>query len=132
MAIMAAVEPFIGVPYKLHGRDPGGWDCLGCMKFIRRHVFNRESPSWEDYRPADVADPAQIEEHLARGLSQWREVELAPGAAILLRMFGRSAHVGVYLEQRQFIHCLAGCETAVQDLSDPRWRGRFVAAYECC
>lgn len=129
---MARVAPWIGVPYVNKGRSPEtGWDCWGCCRHVRREVFGVDSPSWAEVYEAGLSTP-ELEEVIRQRLRAWRKAELLPGAALLFRMFGRNVHVGVYLGRNQFIHALQGCETAVEDLTQPRWKGRLVSPYECC
>lgn len=130
---MAFVAPLIGVPYRLRGREPEtGWDCWGCTRYVREHRWQRPSPSWSDaYDAALAASPAAVEATIAERLGGWYQTDLVEGAALLFRVFGRAAHVGTYLGRGMFLHALAGCETAVEDLDSGRWKGRLVSAYEC-
>lgn len=125
-----AAAPYIGAPYRLHGRTPDGWDCWGCVRFLRAEIFGLQSPSWgEAYDVASGRDPAHVEALILDRIAQWQETDVKPGAVILFEYFGRKAHVGLALSGREFIHTLPGHETALDRLDD-RWRRRFRGAYE--
>lgn len=124
--------PYIGTPYKRHGQEPAtGWDCWGCVRYLRREIFGLESPSWaEVYSVADVNDLEKVEGLIRKHLDAWRPVEVRPGAALLFEIFGRGAHCGLMLTATEFVHSLAGQETTLVRLDDSRWVNRLRGAYD--
>lgn len=129
MDIIKAADSYVGVPYRIHGRDTSGWDCWGCVRFTRRELFGKESPSWSDaYNAIDFRQPEKLETIIKSHMDGWSQVGVSPGVVILFRTFGRDAHVGLYLGKGLFIHALHNCATAIVPLED--WNHRFVAAYD--
>ena len=134
--LLSAAAAYVGVPYRLHGRDLEGWDCWGCVGFARQALFGKGTPCW-----AEVFD--QIEPHASAAripeaaealirerLSAWREVSCGPGAVVGLLVYGRLAHVGLMLDRTHFLHAMSGARTVITRLTDPRWSGRVRGFYD--
>lgn len=129
MDIIKAADRYVGVPYRIHGRDLSGWDCWGCVRFARQELFGKVSPSWsEAYNALDFRNPEALESIIKAHMDGWREVSITPGAVILFRVMNRDAHVGLYLGKGLFLHTLYNCETAIVPLED--WNHRIVAVYD--
>lgn len=129
------VAAYVGVPYRLHGRDPAGWDCRGCVDYLRRVIFNKVGPSLDGDVPIEAtASAARIAEvmeaQVRERLSAWTPCAARPGAVVLLEVFGRPAHVGLMLTPRDFIHAMAGCETVISRLDEPRWSNRVRGVFD--
>jgi len=134
-AIFRIASEFVGVPYVLHGKDPGGWDCRGCVRYCRRVLFGKTGPSLDgELTLAESASFGGIAEAMERfvrdRLSQWHPVASQPGAVALLEFYGRPAHVGLLLDHTNFIHAMPGCETVISRLDEPRWRGRLRGVFD--
>ena len=126
---------YLGAPYRLRGRTPDGWDCWGCVAWLRGELLARPTPSWaEAYSPLDGASASglarRVEQLIAERLNAWRPVAPQPGAVVLLSLFGRPAHVGLCLTANDFIHALGGCDTAIERLDCPRWAPRFLGCFD--
>jgi cell wall-associated NlpC family hydrolase len=119
---------YVGTPYLLHGRDPSGWDCRGCVGWLRQTLLKRPTPFWGDDYPltglSRTAFANTVAELITIRLRAWREVEPGPGAVVLLTLFQRPAHVGLMLDRRNFIHAEPGPATAINRIDEPRWAGR--------
>lgn len=120
---LVAVAPYIGAPYSLRGRTPEGWDCLGCYGWLRARIFDRPPPQdWADvYNEADAKDALRAEPLFRAHIGAFRPVERAPGVAVLLRIGGRVAHVGLMLTRRTFVHCQYASQTCLEDVGSARW-----------
>lgn len=135
--LLDRAQRYLPVPYRLHGQDPTGWDCLGLLRYLRQDLFGLPSPPWAtDYTMADALGAPRTSDLFAQHIGPWSAVDWRPGgppppagAALLFRRYGRPAHVGLMLTHRTFIHCEQGCGTAMPDLS-PRWEMRILGVYE--
>lgn len=130
---LAAAVPFLGVPYRRHGDDPAtGWDCRGCVAYLRRAIFDLPSPGMDRdaYSVAQAADPAEVARLMAERRGLWREVPVRPGAVLLFDFLGHAAHVGLALTPSEFVHTLEGQETTIVRLADS-WSRRLRGAYDC-
>ena len=136
MSLLSQAAPFVGVPYLLHGRDPGGWDCWGCDHYLRELWLGKATPSWADaYSVFDCASAARMAETAERlileRMSAWTRVPPRPGAVILLTAFDRAAHVGLMLDEHNFIHAFSRATgTAINSTREPRWRHRERGCYD--
>lgn len=102
---LRAAQPFVGVPYVLHGRDPTGWDCWGCVRWVRRAVFGLDSPCWGEVYADEAAGRADLWAALiAERLDAWTECEPKPGAVALIGRLGVEGHVGLMLTRNDLIH----------------------------
>ena len=130
MSIIKSADEFVGVPYVVRGRDVRGWDCWGCVCYLRNHLVGKSTPSWEEaYTGLDVKSPERVAELIQERMAGWQQVEVPKaGSVLLFRTLGADSHVGMYLEKGQFIHSMVGCQTAIVPLEN--WKGRFVAAYD--
>lgn len=133
--LRAQAAPFVGAPYRLLGRDPAGWDCWGCVRWLRGHLVGRESPCWgAAYSLEDTLDfglPAKAEALIAARLAAWaRQDQPAAGQVVLLEVFERAAHVGFMLNDRDFIHAWEGVNTVMAATTDNRWHDRVLGFYD--
>ena len=119
------------VPYRLHGQDLTGWDCLGCVKYGRRALFARPTPYGPLFYGREDADDSERRAALFEvGVLRWRPVERAPGAVVLFKLHGRPRHVGLMLTQRLFLHAQdehAG--TVISDLTGA-WARQTMGFYD--
>lgn len=84
----------------------------------------------EFYTAADVASAETVESLIRERLSLWRSVGQRPGAVVLFEIFGRTAHIGLVLTAREFVHSFGGTETAILRLDDPSWSRRVRGFYD--
>lgn len=134
-AVLRVAGAYVGVPYVLRGRDPGGWDCWGCLRFGRKALFGKDSPCVSDaYDLAEAASPARLAAHMeglvAQSISLWRPCAAQASAAVLLKVFGRPAHVGLLLDDMNFLHAQIGCETVISRLDEPMWAQRLLGCFD--
>lgn len=134
-AILRIASEFVGVPYRLHGLTPDGWDCRGCVAYCRRLLFGKAGPSLEGrLTPAETASmqgTAEAMERFVRDrIAEWRPVAAGPGAVVLLEFYGRAAHVGLLLDHNNFIHAMPGAETVINRLDDARWARRLRGVFD--
>lgn len=130
--ILAFADALVGAPYRLHGEDPAtGWDCLGCVRYVRRTAFGRDTPmGGAAYTKTDASDPERVEALITSHMEGWRDLgSPAPGAVILFERIGRRDHVGVMLDDRTFLHAEIGCETVTGDIRG-KWGRRARGFYE--
>ena len=77
----------LGVPYRLGGTDPSGFDCSGLVQW--------------SFAGLGVAVPRTTEEQMTWFRPVNRE-ELAPGDLVFFRL--PQPHVGIYLGAGEFVH----------------------------
>jgi cell wall-associated NlpC family hydrolase len=131
MSPLEAASRWIGVPYRLHGRDASGWDCLGCVSHARSELFQLPTPGLGEarYTRLDAARAAVVEAMISERLHLWRPVERRAGAVGLFLSYGRPAHVGLFLDPENVLHCDRGHDTVIQAFG--LMKGRLAGVYDC-
>jgi cell wall-associated NlpC family hydrolase len=117
---MIVAEHFVGLPFKVNGRGPGGYDCWGLVREVLERLFNVERlPSYEHC--TDVAEAiAQAQAHVP-----CERVEVPKAGDVVVMMTpvgdGESAplHVGVMINDRQVLHVDRGELSTCLDLDHP-------------
>ena len=117
MHIVSEASKYMGIPYRWGGTSPQtGFDCSGFVQFIFRHTLNIKLPRM----PVDMS---------RLGARVSRE-ELAPGDLVFFNTRGgRFTHVGIYVNDSQFIHApMPGTRVMVSRMDSTYYRHRFTYA----
>jgi hypothetical protein len=106
---------FQGVPYRLGGTDPSGFDCSGLVQY----VLSRHG------RPISRLVKDQYEE--GRSID---EDELRPGDLVFFRTSGnRVSHVGIAIGEDRFVHAPSSRGVVrVESLDATYWRRHYAGA----
>lgn len=113
--LLAAVDEWYGVKYRLGGSTKSGVDCSAFTMSVYASVFGMAIPrvSREQYR-------------LSRKIST---TELKEGDLVFFNTRGRGvSHVGIYLGNNKFIHASVSSGVVVSDLFDTYYLRRFIGA----
>lgn len=94
----------LGVPYRLGGADPTGFDCSGLVQW--------------SFAGLGVTVPRTTEEQMAWFRPVSRE-ELTPGDLVFFRL--PQAHVGIYLGAGEFIHAPTSGRSVERARLDSPW-----------
>lgn len=102
----------VGVPYRYGGSSPTGFDCSGLVYFsygeIGRPVPRTTSGLWQSAAPVEKS-------------------QLQPGDIVFFRIDGKMSHVGMYLDDGQFVHAPAsGRQVSVESLYSDFYRQAFI------
>jgi murein DD-endopeptidase len=117
MSIVSEASKYMGIPYRWGGTSPQtGFDCSGFVQFIFRHTLNIKLPRM----PVDMS----------RLGSRVSREELAPGDLVFFNTRGgRFTHVGIYVNDSQFIHSpMPGTRVTVSRMDSTYYRHRFTYA----
>jgi len=107
---------YVGIPYKLHGRDEDGLDCWGLVRLIYKEQKDIDLPSFsEEYLNSD--DVRHNEEVIARHKEGWSlSNDYTVGDVALFRINGSESHVGVIIDDNKFIHAREGNSVTIEKL----------------
>ena len=116
---------YIGIPYKDGGRETDGLDCWGLVRLVYKNEYGIELPSFKN--EYIISDRQRVNELFNQYRESWT-VEENPkeGDVVLLRLLGEEAHVGVLVNDKQFLHVNHKTPAAVENLSSIKWRDRVV------
>lgn len=103
--VVNEVIDLVGKPYRVGGRGPDAFDCSGLVYHV--------------YKKAGLILPVTAEEQGLAGVATSREATL-PGDIVVFKI-DRGFHVGIMLNEREFIHASKSRGVAISDLLVPYW-----------
>lgn len=110
--VIARARQLLGAPFRLHGRDASGVDCIGVAAF----AYRVDVPTGYALR---TADPDAIIAQL-RTLGFRPRRFRKPGDVVLLDAGPAQLHLGLWAGE-SLIHADAGLRRVVETPGDPRW-----------
>lgn len=103
--VVRTAMDLMGKPYKNGGRGPDSFDCSGLVYFA--------------YKKTGVVLPATAEEQGRSGVGIAREAVL-PGDLVVFKI-KREYHVGIMVNDKEFVHASKSRGVAVDELSMQYW-----------
>jgi cell wall-associated NlpC family hydrolase len=92
------VDQYIGVPFLKDGRATAGWDCWGCVRYVLALHAQIYLPS--DPEKLDRSRWSLVEKARAFDLVEMPGLLVADGRTSVGRV-----HVGVFVNEKQVLHC---------------------------
>jgi cell wall-associated NlpC family hydrolase len=116
-AIAQFAMGFRGVPYRLGGADPGGFDCSGLVQYV--------------FSQYGVSVPRVVEEQYEVG-DTVRPSDIKPGDLIFFNTKSRgndASHVAIAISRDSFVHAPNSTGVVrVETLGSSYWGARYVGA----
>lgn len=120
---------YIGIPYKDKGRTEAGIDCWGLVRLVYSEQYGIDMPSFtEDYEVKDIDRLNQLFSQYTPGWAKLEEPK--EGAVVLFRILGQAAHVGVMIDDKNFLHTTRNQDVCVVSLENFKWKKRVLGFYE--
>ncbi len=104
MTTKSNISKYVGVPYKLNGRDFDGTDCLGLVwLYLKDQGINFPDG---DELPIDESWQESAEMRFIKGLDTIAQRVDAPqkNDIVLIHCFKQSAHIGVMINNQEVLH----------------------------
>ncbi len=128
---------YIGLPFKVKGRDRAGMDCWGLVRLVLNEQYGVSLPSfadgYDDVRSSMDAEKigGMISASAAAG-GVWNPViagqEIA-GDVVVVRMQGHPMHVGLVLGDAQMLHIMRGINSCIENYHRIHWKDRIYGFY---
>ena len=120
---------YIGIPYLDNGRTTAGTDCWGLVRLIYKEEFNIELPSFfSDYTISDID---RISELMSQYREGWEPLSLPEeGCVVLFNILGKASHIGIMINDRQFVHTRRNQEASIETLDSIKWTNRVAGFYK--
>jgi cell wall-associated NlpC family hydrolase len=98
------ISKYIGIPYRLNGRDFSGTDCLGLVWLYLRDQ-GISIPDGDDL-PIDENWQESAESRFIKGLDAIAERVETPqkNDIVLIHCYKQSAHIGIMLDSQYVLH----------------------------
>ena len=116
-AIAQFAMGFRGVPYRLGGADPGGFDCSGLVQYV--------------FAQYGVAVPRVVEQQWEIG-DKIRPSEITPGDLIFFntnKRGGDASHVAIAISKDSFVHAPNSSGVVrIETLGSAYWGSRYLGA----
>ncbi len=121
------------VPFKAKGRDRNGIDCWGVVWLGKAEIEGISLPSYlEDYTHSDIRRLDHLEKIFVREVPFWDRLnagEEQAGDVVLMRMSGRSIHVGLVVAKGKMLHIEEKIDLCIEDYDATTWANRVTGVY---
>lgn len=113
-SLMKAYENWKGTPYVLGGTSSSGVDCSSLVRIVFDNQFDIKLP------------PNTITQlNAGRGI---RRTSLRTGDLVFFRTGRKTLHVGIIIEDDEFMHASTSSGVMISRLSEYYWSSRYLAA----
>lgn len=114
--VRAAADPWMGTPYSLGGESKSGVDCSALVRAVYEDAFN-------------IGLPRTTGQQVSKGSTVDRSStppsSLRPGDLIFFRTGEQAKHVGIYLENRKFVHASSSQGVTISPLKYDYWQNHY-------
>ncbi|MGE5599468.1 MAG: NlpC/P60 family protein [Bacteroidota bacterium] len=116
------LQDFLGIPYRLTGRDRSGADCAGLVLMYLRSLGYR--PPDGDGKPVTADWRNGAEERMRAWLSRYAQPVDRPqeGDIVLFRLPRGTMHLGVMVDDKNFLHVMEDRDSMLTPLRLARRR----------
>jgi cell wall-associated NlpC family hydrolase len=109
--VRSAAQPWMDVPYEFGGESKDGVDCSALVRALYQNAFGIELPRTT-----------------GRQVDRGRQIarsELRPGDLVFFRTGDQQKHVGVYLDDQEFVHASSSQGVTVSPLQHEYWQEHY-------
>ncbi len=112
--LQLAYKDWKGVPYLLGGSGYGGIDCSAFMQVVFEDYFSRKIPR-------------TTKKQMGFGRSV-RKSQLQTGDMVFFKTGARTYHVGVMINQKEFLHASTTVGVTISDIERDFWKDTYLSA----
>jgi cell wall-associated NlpC family hydrolase len=123
------INKYIGIPFKIHGRDFNGLDCYGLVRLFYKEEFGIELPLFLGYDNTVKSYSEKID--VSRKLLDVVRIDKPEVGSIgLFRYKGFLSHVGVYVGNNMLLHILNKTDSICVRTTNTTIKGRLEGWYK--
>ncbi|MCK4522082.1 MAG: C40 family peptidase [Nanoarchaeota archaeon] len=124
-------DDIIGIPFKKGGNDIKGFDCYGLVRFMYSKFFDIEIPSY-GHKNIDALKGEDINKVINLSKGEWKRIEKpeVPCALFIRNHPLYINHIGFYVENNQFLHCLKKVGVILSNVKDSYWKRKIMGFYK--
>lgn len=113
-SLLQAYRDWKGTPYRLGGASESGVDCSMFINIV-----------FADYFDMDLPTNTRTQLNVGEGV---RRAGIRTGDLIFFRTGRGTLHVGIMLDQKEFLHASTSRGVTISELSKQYWANRYLAA----
>lgn len=118
---------YVGIPYKLHGRNFDGCDCWGLVCLVYKNELGIDL---DKYMYKDIDEGHKI---MANEKDHFIKIENPKiGDVALFRIAGDISHIGIVIGnagEKNLLHTIREHDSAIDRYDGPRWLKRLEGFY---
>jgi cell wall-associated NlpC family hydrolase len=125
------LDRYVGIPWRLRGRDFDGCDCWGIVWLVFKHELGIELPSYTDHY-LSVEDKKAIAALIARERSPWREIDKGGERrfdAAILRNDSSHSHIGLITRRGRLLHIFEGRASEVVSYDEGLFKRQIIGFF---
>ena len=126
-------EKFLGIPYRHHGRDFNGVDCLGLLFLYQKELFDRDLPDWyyeEDWSKNGKDYIAENYERIAEKVTTLEVHDVVMFTLNLCTCIPN--HLGIFVEKPDKIIKATKSGVILCSMNTPVLKNRIEGFYRVC
>ena len=128
---MSWANKYVGLIFKPDGRDRSGVDCYGliCLVYKELHDINL-NPFTGIFIKQDPETLLKIAEVMDKDRDNWLQGDKPQEFDMIQLRTGRHAfHVGIMINDKQFLHIEHGIDSVIENIDNPLWANRIDWIY---
>ena len=123
------MNQYIGIPYADRGRGFESLDCWGLCQLFYKEEFGIDIPDYL-WAYTSAEDGGSVAMAINENKVNWLKVDQPDfGDVLVFRILGQPIHVGIKLQDDDFLHAFKGTNSCIERLSSLSWSRRLLEVY---
>lgn len=120
---------FVGIPYKVGGRDRNGCDCWGLVHLVLDEHYKINVPKFDGACAPTAEEAERLMSYNMPLVNVYVPETPKEGDIVILKIRNMPCHVGVYLGGGLMLHTLFEHDSAIERVDSPKWAKRIEGFY---
>ena len=123
------MNDLIGIPFVPLGRLKTGCDCAGLVILFYKEVMKINHQDYISYTDVMADNEEKIIASLNHAKFSKTELPKKQGDLLVIRTYGRAAHLGICFDERYFLHTLEGVGSHLASYDNHLWVKRMESRW---